>query len=232
MIDYLDIYRHHASEYDLLISREDYQLNLPRALNLIRAFDQADVVELGAGTGRVTLIAAAQARSVMACDCEPSMLAIARATIKAAQYERAHVVVGDNCALPVPDQIADIAIAGWSIGHAQAWYRDAWPELVDQALAQMRRVLRPDGTLIIIETLGTGQTEPRPPHERLAAYYQYLEQHHAFQSVAIRTDYRFVSLDEAKTLAGFFFGDEMAQEVERNNWIILPECTGIWWRAR
>ena len=31
-------------------------------------------------------------------------------------------------------------------------------------------------------------------------------------------------------LARFFFGDELGDKVRQNNWVILPECTGIWWR--
>jgi hypothetical protein len=50
-----------------------------------------------------------------------------------------------------------------------------------------------------------------------------------FKSTWIRTDYRFASLDEAEALTRFFFGDELAARVVANEWVILPECTGIWW---
>jgi len=36
------------------------------------------------------------------------------------------------------------------------------------------------------------------------------------------------SLDEADRLTRFFFGDELADRVRRENWLILPEDTGIW----
>jgi membrane-associated protein len=32
------------------------------------------------------------------------------------------------------------------------------------------------------------------------------------------------------SLAGFFFGEKMGRKVKEQGWIILPECTGIWWR--
>ncbi|GEM_PF-6658666 len=28
----------------------------------------------------------------------------------------------------------------------------------------------------------------------------------------------------------FFFGDDLADRILRDRLIILPECTGIWWR--
>ena len=39
----------------------------------------------------------------------------------------------------------------------------------------------------------------------------------------------FESLAEAEELARFFFGDDMADKVLEEKWVILPECTGIWW---
>ena len=96
-------------------------------------------------------------------------------------------------------------------------------------MAEMKRVLRPGGTAVIFETLGTGSEEPNPPTETLAAYYAYLENEQGFSTTWIRTDYQFESVSEAGELAGFFFGDDLAAQVTANEWVILPECTGIWW---
>ena len=60
-----------------------------------------------------------------------------------------------------------------------------------------------------------------------AEILELLEQ--GFAYTWIRTDFKFESLAEAAALNRFFFGDEMAQRVIDNNWVILPECTGIWW---
>ena len=73
-----------------------------------------------------------------------------------------------------------------------------------------------------------GFERPQPP-ESLKEYYAYLEEA-GFSSTWIRTDYAFDSLAEAQQLAGFFFGDDMARQVVDNNWVILPECTGLWWK--
>jgi hypothetical protein len=37
-------------------------------------------------------------------------------------------------------------------------------------------------------------------------------------------------VEEAVELAGFFFGEEMADRVREERLVILPECTGVWWR--
>ena len=58
------IYRTRADDYDTLVAREDFQGNLPQALAKIRPWAGLDVVELGAGTGRLTRLLAPAAASV------------------------------------------------------------------------------------------------------------------------------------------------------------------------
>ncbi len=89
-------------------------------------------------------------------------------------------------------------------------------------------MLRPGGTIIILETLGTGYETPHSP-DSLMAYYAFLEEEEGFSSTWIRTDYQFESLTEAEALTRFFFGESMADKVISEDPVILPECTGIWW---
>ena len=97
----------------------------------------------------------------------------------------------------------------------------AWQVELDRALSEMKRVL--------LETLGTGFEQPTPS-EMLRDYYRALKEA-GFENTWIRTDYRFDTLQEAEELARFFFGDELAEQVIQKKWVILPECTGIWWKG-
>jgi hypothetical protein len=65
--------------------------------------------------------------------------------------------------------------------------------------------------------------------EHLKDYYPWLDEV-GFQNQWFRTDYKFESLGEAEALSRFFFGNELADKVRQNDWIILPECTGMWWK--
>ena len=230
MTDFRAIYATQAEQYDRMVSREDYQNNLWAALRTVRSFARLDIVELGAGTGRLTLPSAGEARSILACDSSAHMLALARRKLIEGRLRNGRVIVSDNGALPVRDDSADIVIAGWSLGHSVGWYPHRWLEVIDAALSEMRRVLRPSGTLIILETLGTGTKIPAPPHDGLAAYYRHLETEHGFSRIAIRTDYQFESPEEGAQLTRFFFGDALADRIRAEQLTILPECTGIWWR--
>jgi hypothetical protein len=92
----------------------------------------------------------------------------------------------------------------------------------------MTRALRPGGAAVVIETLGTGATEPAPPNPELAEYYAWLEAEHGFARRALRTDYAFASVEEAAELTGFFFGADFAARVRRDRTSRVPECTGLW----
>jgi ubiquinone/menaquinone biosynthesis C-methylase UbiE len=229
MPDYQEIYNSQAGKYDLFASREDYQGNVLRALNRVRPFDGLDVIELGAGTARLTCMIAPLVKAVLAVDVSPHMLDVAIAKLDKTGLQNWTVAVADNRALPVVDQVADLSLAGWSLGHFTSWYPEHWRDEIERALAQMKRVLRPGGTAIIVETLGTGWEEPHPPTEALAAYYALLEGEHGFSRIWIRTDYRFASLSEAEDLTRFFF-DDLADQVVTEELVVLPECTGIWYR--
>lgn len=226
-----NIYIHEADRYDLLVSREDHQQNILPALESIRSLAGCDVVEMGAGTGRLTRLLVPHVKSIRAYDASAHMLSKAKATLEAIGRTNWALAVGENHDLPAADAIADIAIAGWSFGHCCGWFPERWCEEISQALREMNRVLRPGGTAIILETLGTGLETPLPPNDALAAYYDWLESEQGFSATSIRTDYRFASAQEADELTRFFFDNEFANCFLDDKREILPECTGIWWKA-
>src|SRR5690554_3683020 len=92
----------------------------------------------------------------------------------------------------------------------------------------MKRVLRPGGTIILFETMGTGFETPHPPNF-LKTYYSLLEDHYGFSHQWIRTDYQFKDLAEAAELTKFFFSEELSLRVVKDKLIKLPECAGVWW---
>src|SRR5919108_4714329 len=72
------IYQSEGDRYEALVSREDYQGNIPRAIEEILRVDGLDVLDLGAGTGRLTLLLAPRAKSIQAFDLSAEMLRVCR----------------------------------------------------------------------------------------------------------------------------------------------------------
>ncbi len=230
MTEHDEIYAHEAERYDRLVSREDYQHQLLPALQHTTPLEGKVVVESGAGTGRLTCLLAPWVKSIRAFDASPHMLAVANDRLKATGLHNWSTEVADHRSLPVGEESADVAIAGWSICYLLDDPLADWRREVGKALSEMKRVLRLGGVAILVETQGTGFETPHPP-EHLTNYFRFLDES-GFASTWIRTDYRFNSLAEAIELARFFFGEALADQVRRSGSVILPECTGLWWQKR
>lgn len=225
-MNYHEIYDHHAEAYDELVAAEDCDGNLLPALAQVMPIT-GRVVEVGAGTGRVTRLLVQAGATVVATEPAAAMLAVGRQRL--GEHASVSWHQAPASALPVADAWADAGIAGWVFGHFREWMPAGWQDALTQALAELGRVVRRGGALVIIETLGTGATDPAPPTPGLAEYYAWLEAR-GFARTWVRTDYRFASVDEAARVTGFFFGQEFAARVREQGWARVPECTGIWSR--
>jgi ubiquinone/menaquinone biosynthesis C-methylase UbiE len=230
--DFQTVYREHPDAYDELVRAEDVDGHLTPALNDVCVLRGATVLEVGAGTGRITrLLLEAGVARVIATEREPAMLDAARRSL-GHHGDRVHFEVADARALPVESSSVDLAIAGWVFGHFRYWMPEEWQATVGAALDELDRVSRPRGSLVVIETLNTGAEEPAAPNPALAEYYAWLENERGFVRRAIRTDYAFASVDEAARVTGFFFGPDFAARVRAERWTNVPECTGVWSRAK
>jgi ubiquinone/menaquinone biosynthesis C-methylase UbiE len=222
------IYQSEGDRYEALISREDYQGNIPRAIDEILRVDGLDVLDLGAGTGRLTLLLAPRAKSIRAFDLSAEMLRVCRERLIKSGLSNWQVDVADHRQLPVQDRSADVVVSGWSVSYLAVWSQENGQVELDKWLTEMNRVLRSGGMIILFESLGTGNEEP-VRLEHVESTYRWLDAN-GFENKWIRTYYQFDSLEEAIELSRFFFGDELGDKVEQNHWVVLPECTGVWWR--
>ena len=227
MPDHDTIYARHAKQYQRLVSKEDYQHHILPAIRRVRPLQGIRVVELGAGTGRLTRILAPLSRWIVACDLSAHMLETAQCAMREPGSEQCQLVVADHRALPLSSSCADLVISGWSICYTVVWHPDHWVSELGRVLAEIGRVLCPGGAIVLLETMGTGTETPQAP-VALREYYQFLRDR-GFSYSWIRTDYRFQSAQEARELTRFFFGDEMCSRIRVGDEVILPECTGIWW---
>ncbi|MFD1177811.1 class I SAM-dependent methyltransferase [Paenibacillus puldeungensis] len=222
-----NVYLNQSELYDAMISR---QPNLADIINEIRPFKYLDVLDLGAGSGRLSTVIAPLAKSLICTDISRPMLEVLEKKLMSNNYSlNWKTVVSDHRELPVPEASIDLVVSGWSISYLTNTYESGWEQNLDLIITELQRVLKPNGSIIIFETMGTGYETPNPP-EFLTSYYALLQDKYGFDHRWVRTDYIFESVDDAIKNTEFFFGQELIDKIIQNQWSIVPECAGIWWK--
>ena len=230
-VDHRQFYESRAAEYDALVAAEDADGRLAPALADRVPLAGADVLEIGVGTGRLTRLLAGAGARVVGCEPAAAMLAVARRHLAALPGASVELHQATARAFDVGERRFDLALAGWVFGHFVSWLPSGWRDEIGASLERMESALRPGGALVVIETLGTGLTEPAPPTPGLAEYYAWLESERGMRRTALRTDYAFAGVEEAAQVTGAFFGEDFAARVRQQSWSRVPECTGLWWRT-
>jgi SAM-dependent methyltransferase len=124
--------------------------------------DGLDVLDVGCGTGILSLELAARGHRVTGIDFAPAMLALAKEKATAAHAD-IRFDEGDAEALPYPPGRFDVVITRhvlWTLPHPEA------------AIDEWIRVLRPGGRLAVIDgqSLATSGDEPAASARRSAEY--------------------------------------------------------------
>jgi ubiquinone/menaquinone biosynthesis C-methylase UbiE len=224
------LYTDHVDAYETLVRHEDYQGNLIRAIDSIQPLSGSMGVEFGCGTGRVSGLLAGPVQQMVACDFTNAMIRATQANKRRSSWDRVALALADSRKMPIRSGWADFAIEGWAFLQIAVLNPDNWQIHLRHALEEMERVVRRGGRLILIETLGTGETIPKVPN-LFREVYDTLEKGYQFTSLNLRTDYCFETKDQIQEIIVPLFGEEMLDRTtKRDDGWILPECTGIWWK--
>lgn len=100
------------------------------------------VLDIGAGTGLLTLAAAPKVARVIAVDSSPAMCRHLEAELTRRSIDNADVLVGSASDLPLPDKSVDLVLSNYCFHHLK-------DEDKRRALAEAIRVLRPNGRLVV-----------------------------------------------------------------------------------
>lgn len=140
---------------------EDYERGRPsyppKVVEVAGLPSSATVLDLGAGTGKLTRLLLSTFVRVVAVEPDDEMR-----RLLAALCPMAEALAGSAEQIPLPDASVDAVFAAQSFH----WFAN------ERALAELARVLRPHGALILMWNLPAGPTEPS-----IAAVEQLLEPH-------------------------------------------------------
>jgi ubiquinone/menaquinone biosynthesis C-methylase UbiE len=113
-----------------------------RVIELAQPQAGQTVVDLGAGTGLLSLAFAECGADVWAIDSSPAMIDYLRVKASSAKLENIETVVASAVSLPLVDDIADLVVSNYCLHELR--HADKL-----RALAEARRVLKPGGRLVI-----------------------------------------------------------------------------------
>jgi ubiquinone/menaquinone biosynthesis C-methylase UbiE len=125
-----------------------------RIVELAQARPDDDAVDLGAGTGLLTLGLAPHVRNLVAVDISERMLERLDDIAAADGVHNIEPLVADLRRLPLEDECATLVVSNYAFHHLD----DPGKEL---ALAEARRILRPGGRLVICDMMFSLSLEAR-----------------------------------------------------------------------
>jgi ubiquinone/menaquinone biosynthesis C-methylase UbiE len=129
-------YRHWAATYDDEPRNALFDIDEPVVHEILDALPPGDALDAACGTGRFAAALVERGHRVVGVDTSPEMLAVARTRVPTATFR-----VGDlEDRLPLDDESVDVVVCGLALSHVES---------LGPALAELARVLRPGGDLVI-----------------------------------------------------------------------------------
>ncbi len=117
-----------------------------RIIELARLRSEDRVLDIGAGTGLLTLAAAPHVSHVSAVDISPAMCARLRRNLDREEIDNVDVLTDTATALPLADESVDAVISNYCLHHLDDNGKR-------QALTEVMRVLRPGGRLVFADMM-------------------------------------------------------------------------------
>lgn len=145
----------HVADAEEVARCDAFQAIRDRIVELANPTDGDVAVDIGSGTGLLSLMMAPRVTQLWAIDISPHMCEYLRTKVASASLENVHVAVASAVSLPLVDSAADIIVSNYCLHHL----RDADKE---RAIAEAFRVLRPGGRLVIGDMMfSVGVATPR-----------------------------------------------------------------------
>lgn len=140
--------------WEEVAATQAFRMLRQRILNVADPSPDDVAVDLGAGTGLLTIALARNVRNVVAIDISTAMLDRLRQHAREQRVSNVNYVEADLRSLPLDDESVTLAVSNYTFHHLA----DPDKEL---ALAEVRRVLAPGGRLIICDMMFALSFEPR-----------------------------------------------------------------------
>lgn len=136
----------HVVEADELARSPAFAALRDAILDLAEPAGDERTLDVGAGTGLLTLPLARTSAEVCAVDVAPAMVGCLRARLREADLANVRAVVASAARLPLADRSVDLAVSNYCLHHLTAGGKRA-------AVDELYRVLAPGGRLVFADMM-------------------------------------------------------------------------------
>lgn len=138
------IYDQSAEMYERLSRCQDSRNDILKFILKKADLKNKVVLDMGAGSGKLSIPMALKAKQIYAMDISKPMLKILRRKIKSKKMKNIRVLESGYSNIPLPNESVDLIVSLWSFpAHSSSWERD---------LKEARRVLKKGGEIILIDS--------------------------------------------------------------------------------
>jgi len=184
------------------------------------------VLDLGAGTGRFSLLFSQLAKKVFAVESSSKMLEILKRKIKDKEVKNIYPINKDVENLELPDNSIDIIFSSWVLSGIYDWRSnildyelDIGKKKIESIITNLERLLRRRGLIIVIETAPGqygGELQPiimGSSKDFSGNFTGWLTKRFNFKIIEKDTVFGFGSVDEAARIFGFVYGEKVGKYI-------------------